>query len=102
MDSHATLLARSSAPERAAITHLRSLLTQYSGDNAGDDVLRRAVCDAVRELRDDGAKPEEVVVVLKAVLEEAHIHYAELSHAPRLYEAVIKWCIEEYFSVDHV
>jgi hypothetical protein len=97
MNSHAKLLAQHVAPDRPAISRLRSLLVLYTSDTLGDDALKGAVCDAVSELRDGGAPPETVVVVLKALLEQAHIHQAVINRRPALYEAVIAWGIEEYF-----
>jgi hypothetical protein len=97
MDSNTALLAEYLAPERPAIRRLRSLLTSYTDDSPGDEPLETAVCEAVRELRDAGAPPEMVVVALKALLEEAHIHPAGPIKPSALYEAAITWCIDEYF-----
>ena|SRR2546423_10477053 len=97
MDSNTALLAEYLAPERPAISRLRSLLSHYTDESPGDKAVETAVCDAVRELRDAGAPPEAAVVVLKALLEQAHIHPAGPVKPPALYEAAITWCIDEYF-----
>jgi hypothetical protein len=100
LNPNTTLLGVYLAPERAAVKQLRTLLSQYTSDSAGDEVLRRAVRAAVHELRDDAVPPEGVVVVLKALLDRARIkHPGRVPHAGA-YEVVIKWGIEEYFGCE--
>src|SRR2546423_14810870 len=97
MDSNTALLAEYLAPERPAISRLRSLLSHYTDESPGDKAVETAVCDAVRELRDAGAPPEAAVGVLKALLEQAHIHPAGPVQPPAPYEAAIPGGLHQDF-----
>lgn len=76
---------------RAALTNVAPFAPYLTASQA--DLLRGKVCDAVDELKDSGAQPERVIIVVKGIFEQVGI----TGSGRRLLEDVTRWCIQRYF-----
>ena len=82
---------------------LRIALGQAATRNAESmEALRVAVCAFTVALRDEGVRPEAVLISLKAAIyRETLIPVWETSSwsGPSLQETITTWCIRDYFAV---
>lgn len=85
---------------------MRALVDALKSRRRADEDLRLAVCSFVRACKDEGLKPEQVVVSLKAVVRDAtskprpEVGSPDERQAEQLMERSVAWCIKEYFRAD--
>jgi hypothetical protein len=81
-----------------AIDVLREALSNlppsaYMADRHELGPLHQTVCDAVDELKAEGAAPEHVLLAIKGIAFEAMM--GPLANV--LMEKMVTWCLEQYF-----
>ena len=81
-------------PEPRVGEHLRQLA---AGESIDADAIRETVCGYVRALRAVGARPEQMIVAVKAELANSGLYAARNQAAPVSAEQIVRWCITEYY-----
>lgn len=90
-------------PPATASSQLREAVKVAARRDARSmEILRAAVREFTKELRDGGATPEGVLVLLKSVINDRSlpvIPSAEIEvNGHQLRATLSTWCIEEYFN----
>lgn len=86
-----------SAPVRASLSD--AIASVYRDAAGNDDVLRQALRLAATEARDRGLRPEELIVAIKALLDDVPGGSYGLSAGDqlRIRDRIVSACIKAYF-----
>ena len=87
------------APEAArAIAALRRYFASLPDERAGaTSAAKDVVCELVRRRRDEGRRPESVVVEVKALVHEAGGRLLPRPLLQGTLDDAVRWCISEYY-----
>jgi hypothetical protein len=88
-----------SVTESTAVGDLRAAFTVLAAKNyplghSDLDMLRGRVCAAVDEMKDRGALPERVIVVVKGLATDSGLRWSDVE----MFERLVGWCVERYYA----
>ena len=81
-------------PDPDLSEHLRQLA---SGESVDVEAIHEMVCGYVRTLRSAGARPEQMIVAVKAELQKSGVSAARTQKVPVAVDEIVRRCIAEYY-----
>ncbi|MGQ0714756.1 MAG: hypothetical protein ACT4PJ_13655 [Gemmatimonadaceae bacterium] len=81
----------------STVEHLRKAIQDRRQNPAGDDALQSALQLVASEARERALRPEELLVVLKQIIDESAAARGSSAEDRRLREWIVTACIRAYF-----